>query len=144
MARKVNPPADVRAALEELLGESVRTVQVVEYSWFARAHIRAVATTRPRRIYLRGSASEFFSDPILTLHEYCHVTCQWQPGRLTVFRYLLEWFRRGYWDNRFEIEAREFADDNVYRYRALLARHREPGAVAPVLADTPASLFLSR
>jgi hypothetical protein len=123
MARKVQPPADVRAALEELLGQSVAGVQVVEHSWFARAHLRAVATTRPRRIYLRGSASEFFDDPVLTLHEYCHVICQWQSGRLTVSRYVLEWFRRGYWDNRFEIEAREFAADNVYRYRALLARH---------------------
>jgi hypothetical protein len=30
--------------------------------------------------------------------------------------------RRGYWDNRFEIEAREFAADNLYRFRAALTR----------------------
>ncbi len=33
--------------------------------------------------------------------------------------------RRGYWDNRFEIEAREFAEDNLYRFRALLRRSAE-------------------
>lgn len=124
MARKVGLPCHVRASLEELLGESIDDVDVIEYSWFARAHLRAVATTRRRRIYLRGSASDFFSDPALMLHEYCHVIRQWRPGRLTLLRYLLEWFRRGYWENRFEVEAREFTDDNLYRFRALLTRHR--------------------
>lgn len=124
MARKVPLPAHVRAALEEVLGETVDGVEVIEHSWFARAHARAVATTRRRRIYLRGSAHDFFTDPVLMLHEYCHVIRQWRPGRLTVWRYLLEWFRRGYWDNRFEVEAREFAEDNLHRFRALLTRHR--------------------
>jgi hypothetical protein len=41
-----------------------------------------------------------------------------------VWRYLLETFRRGYWDNRFEIAAREFADDEHFRFRALLTRNR--------------------
>jgi hypothetical protein len=36
---------------------------------------------------------------------------------------VLEWLRRGYWDNRFEVEAREFAQSNLYRFRALLSRH---------------------
>ena len=58
----------------------------------------------------------------MMLHEYCHVLRQWEPGLLTIARYVLEWLRRGYWDNRFEIEAREFAADNLYRFRALLRR----------------------
>ena len=37
-----------------------------------------------------------------------------------------EWWRRGYWDNRFEIEAREFAADNLYRFRALLRQANQP------------------
>lgn len=127
MARKVAIPTDVRAALEELLGEAVDGIEVIEHSWFAKAHMRAVATTRRKRIYLRGSSHDFFNNPSLMLHEYCHVIRQWQPGRLTLLRYVLEWFRRGYWDNRFEVEAREFADDNLYRFRALLARHRAAG-----------------
>jgi hypothetical protein len=95
-------------------------VRVVEHSLFVRFHGRAVATTRRRRIYLRGSAEEFFDNPWLMLHEYCHVLKQWEPRSLTVMRYLTECVRRGYWNNRFEVEAREFADEHVQRLRALL------------------------
>jgi hypothetical protein len=130
MGRRVAPPPDVRAALESFFGDSVARVRVIEHSWFARLHIRAVATTRRRRIYLRGSAAAFFEDPPLMLHEYCHVLKQWEPGLLTTARYLGEWLRRGYWDNRFEIEAREFTSDNLYRFRALLTRNR-PGSSWP-------------
>jgi hypothetical protein len=122
MARKVAPPPHVRAALEELLGTGVEAIEVIEHSWFARAHLRAVATTRRNRIYLSGSAQDFFTDPGLMLHEYCHVVRQWRPRRLTILKYVLEWLRRGYWDNRFEVEAREFAEDSLYRFRAMLAR----------------------
>jgi hypothetical protein len=132
MARKVTPPPHVRAALEELLGAGVGAIEIIENSWFARAHLRAIATTRRNRIYLSGSAHDFFTDPGLMLHEYCHVVRQWRPRRLTILRYLLEWLRRGYWDNRFEVEAREFAEDNLYRFRAMLARHH-PAGDAPTL-----------
>ena len=71
-------------ALEEILATPVDHVRVIEHSWFARLHGRAVATTRRGRIYLRGSAADFFGNPALLLHEYCHVIHQWQPGTLTV------------------------------------------------------------
>jgi hypothetical protein len=116
-------PAEIEAPLAELFGDGVRQVRIIERSLFARLHAGAVATTRRGRIYLTGSAEDFFADPLLMLHEYCHVLLQWQPRRLTSARYLLEWLRRGYWDNRFEIEAREFAQSNLYRFRALLSRH---------------------
>ena len=99
-------------------------VEVIEHSWFTRLHWRAHATTRRRRIYLRGSAADFFDDPVLMLHEYFHVLRQWEPRELSVWRYLVEWFRRGYWDNRFEIEAREFTEGEVYRFRAWMAQDR--------------------
>ncbi len=95
-------PKDVELALEGLFGESVRHVKVVQYSIFVRFHWRAIATTRPNRIYLRGSGKEFFADGPLVLHEYFHVLRQWATGDLTIPRYLLECFRRGYWDNRYE------------------------------------------
>lgn len=123
MGRHVVAPPNVQAALATFLGEGVAQVRIIEHSWFARLHMRAAATTRRRRIYLRGSASAFFADPTLMLHEYCHVLKQWEPGLLTTARYVGEWLRRGYWDNRFEIEAREFATDNLYRFRALLTRN---------------------
>ena len=113
-------PQAVRAALERLLGERIAHVKVIEHSWFARLH-GATATTRLRRIYLRGSAADFFSNPWLMLHEYCHVLRQWQTGSLTVPRYLLECLRHGYWNNRFEVEARAFADQNAPQLHTLLS-----------------------
>jgi hypothetical protein len=121
--RQVTVPSALRAALTVLFGAAVDDVAVVEHSWYARLHGRIIATTRRRRIYLRGSAADFFRDPELVLHEYCHVLHQWEPRRLSIARYLLEWLRHGYWDNRFEVEAREFAADHLRRFRALLSRH---------------------
>ena len=109
------------AALEELFGERIAHVRVIEHSWFVRLHGRAIATTRRGRIYLRGTARSFFADPWLMLHEYWHVIGQWQRGTLTVPRYLLECARRGYWDNRFEVEARAFADAHASRLAGVLA-----------------------
>ena len=120
LPRRARVPESVRGALERLLGAHVADVKVIEHSWFVRLHGRAVATTRRRRIYLRGSAAEFFADPWLMLHEYCHVIRQWEPRVLTVTGYLLECLRHGYWNNRFEIEAREYADLNLASLRALL------------------------
>ena len=123
----VETPRAVRTALLAVFGaahaEAIDRTRIVEHSLYARLHVRAVATTRRRRIYLRGSAESFFADPELMLHDYCHVLNQWEPRTLTVARYLIEWLRRGYWDNRFEIEAREFAQDHLMRLRALLSRH---------------------
>lgn len=128
--RQIVAPRDVRACLVRLLGENVSEVRVIERSWFAWAHAGAHATTRRRCIYLRGSAEEFFDDHELLLHEYFHVLRQWETGELSVWRYLVESFRRGYWDNRYEIEAREFAADNLFRFRALLSQQRSGGAAA--------------
>jgi hypothetical protein len=118
--RQVPLPEEVRVALEEILGESVAHVRVIEHSRYVRVHGRALATTRRGRIYLRGSAAAFFANPWLLLHEYWHVIGQWQRGTLTVPRYLRECLRRGYWNNRFEVEARAFADLHAGALRARL------------------------
>jgi len=63
------------------------------------------------------------------------VVRQWATGDLTIPRYLIECFRRGYWDNRYEVEAREFTATEIFRYRALLAQHRSaslPPGVRPI------------
>lgn len=104
-----------------LFGCKAGTVRVYEHSWFARAHLHAIATTRPEKIFLRGSAAAFFDNPALMLHEYCHVLYQWRTGTLTTWRYLVECARRGYWNNRFEIEARAFAERHAPRLRRLLS-----------------------
>ncbi len=135
--REAPVPTAVSRALEQLLGERVRHVKVIEHSWFARLH-GAFATTRLHRISLRGSAADFYSNPWLMLHEYCHVLRQWQTGSLTVPRYLAECLRRGYWNNRFEVEAREFADQNAARLHTLLAA-APPRSPAPRGGAQPSS-----
>ena len=100
-----------------------------------RFHWRAIATTRPNRIYLRGSGKEFFADGPLVLHEYFHVHPAVGHRRPHHPALSVECFRRGYWDNRYEIEAREFTSTEIFRYRALLAQHRTatlPPGVHPI------------
>jgi Domain of unknown function (DUF4157) len=116
----VQPPPHVQDALQRIFGESIAHVRVHEFSLYARAHIGARATTRRNRILLRHSAEQFWSDPELVLHEYFHVLRQWQSRRLTLLNYVFESLRRGYWNNRFEIEAREFALRERDRFVQLL------------------------
>jgi len=118
-SRRVLPPPHVKRALEQIFGESIDHVCVREFSLYACAHVGARATTRRNRILLRDSAEAFWSDPQLILHEYFHVLRQWQPRRLTVLKYIVESMRQGYWNNRFEIEAREFAQAKLGPYLAL-------------------------
>ena len=123
VGNRCNPPKDVELALESLFGESVAR-QGHPVFIFVRFHWRAIATTRPNRIYLRGSGKEFFADTPLMLHEYFHVLRQWahrRPHHRALSRGM---FPRGYWDNRYEIEAREFTATEIFRFRALLSQHR--------------------
>ena len=113
-------PTVVSAALEQIFEESVDGVTVVEYSRYARAHLGMSATTRPNRILLATSGADFIANPEMVLHEYFHVLRQWSPGYLTRWRYLFESMRHGYWENRFEREAREFAATALGRYRGCL------------------------
>src|SRR3984957_16571350 len=77
--RSIPVPEAVGAALELLFGESIGHVRVIEYSLFARLHVTNNATTRWQRNYLRGSAADFFKNPSLMLHGYCHVPEQREP-----------------------------------------------------------------
>jgi hypothetical protein len=121
-------PEPVGASLEVLFERPVLYVQIFEHSLFVRLHGPAIATTRRGRIYLRGSGAEFFDNPWLMLHEYWHVIKQWEPRTLTIRSYLVECIRSGYWNNRFEVEARAFADTHAHRLRTMLA---SSGAPAP-------------
>jgi hypothetical protein len=113
-------PDDVIEALEATFQSPVRGVRVVEYSLYARAHRGMTATTRPNLILVAGGGHRLVSDPELLLHEYFHVLRQWNTGHLTRWRYLHETMRRGYWNNRFESEARDFAASALGRYRRYL------------------------
>lgn len=113
-------PRSVSAALESVFAEPVEGVIVIENSLYARAHLGMSATTRPNRILLANGGAEFIEDHGLLLHEYYHVIRQWRPGYLTRWRYLLESARHGYWANRYESEAREFAAGAERGYRRCL------------------------
>jgi hypothetical protein len=124
-------PAALRAALVELLGDEVDDVEIVERSCYARLHLGARATTRRNRILLPGSAAEFFADPELVLHEYFHVLRQWNRGRMSLASYLAEWLRRGYFDNRYERQARRYARLRLPVLMARLGRSADgPGSSA--------------
>lgn len=118
-------PLALQRALREIFGEAISHVRVIEHSLYARLHLGARATTRRDRILLRGSAAEFWADPELVLHEYFHVIRQWQPRRLTIWRYLLEWLQRGYWHNVFEIEARDFAALHCHRLHRMITDRQD-------------------
>jgi hypothetical protein len=113
-------PQPVAAALERVFAEPVGGVIVIEHSRYARLHRGMCATTRPNLILLAISGAAFAADPDLLLHEYFHVLRQWRTAQLTRWRYVVESARCGYWNNRYEREAREFAAGSVERYRAYL------------------------
>jgi hypothetical protein len=125
IGRAITLPETVSTSLEVLLERPVHHVQVFEHSLFVRLHGRAIATTRRGRIYLRGSGAEFFDNPWLMLHEYWHVIKQWEPRTLTIRSYIAECIRQGYWNNRFEVEARAFADAQAHRLRTMLRSNGE-------------------
>lgn len=102
-------PAPLRERLLELFGPAALAVRIVEYSWINALHGWPLAVTRRDRIYLRWGLAEFAARPELVLHEYFHVMAQWNTGRLTAWRYLVQSCRHGYYANPFEIEARAFA-----------------------------------
>lgn len=123
LGRRCSAPAILAASLCDIFGEPVEHVRVIEHSFYARLHFGARATTRRGRILLRGSAEEFWQDPELVLHEYFHVIRQWQPRRLTIWKYLKESACHGYWHNCYEIEARAFAALHQRALRKRLQLH---------------------
>ena len=114
-------PAELRRALTEVFGDPVDGVVLREHSWFARLHGHATATTRRNTIFLRGSVDDFFANPEPLLHEYFHVLRQWNRGRMNAIDSLLEWYRRGYWQNRYERQARRFVNLLLAAFRDALA-----------------------
>ena len=70
-----------------------------------------------KTIYLHNISREhFLSDTRLMRHELCHVRQYQQYGFLPfLFKYLMESIRKGYTNNRFEVEARaaEKTEDSI-------------------------------
>lgn len=118
-------PPGLRELLLELFGEAIDEVRIVERSLVNTLHLRPFAVTRRNCIHLRGGCEEFYANPEIVVHEYFHVLRQWATGDLTVWRYVKELFRRGYWENRYEVEARQFAARHRLRYATLQRAWRQ-------------------
>ena len=56
---------------------------------------------------------------------------QWEPRELTIARYCLEWLRHGYYNNRFEVEARAFADRHLHALQYGSSQQRLAAVKAP-------------
>ncbi|KAA9325023.1 hypothetical protein [Adhaeribacter soli] len=77
-----------------------------------------VAMVFGKQIHLSGVSTEtFLEDTYWVEHELCHIEQYRSHGTLRFLGlYLLESFRKGYYENRFEVEARRLG-----RERALAA-----------------------
>jgi hypothetical protein len=119
-------PAGILRALESVFSQPVGSVHISHRPLYVRLHGRRVRiTTRRDRICLRCDLRDFLNDPELILHEYFHVLRQWNTGAMNRRRYLLELCRNGYVGNRYEIEARRFARENLGRFKQLLRANED-------------------
>jgi hypothetical protein len=134
IGRRYVLPRAVAAALEQVFEEPADGVIVIERSRYAKLHRGMSATTRPNRILLATSGAEFVASPELLLHEYYHVICQWRTRYLTRWRYVVECVRCGYWQNRYEQEAREFAAGAVELYLETLREQEVSRSASPIMS----------
>ena len=87
---------------------------IKENSWVAKIaakklHSNAVAIVLGKTIYLHNTTREdFLKDERWVKHEICHVQQFQQYGFfMFIIKYLYESIKVGYYNNKFEIEARE-------------------------------------
>ena len=93
-------------------------VQIKENSWVAKLAANKMQTDKVaivfgNTIHLHNtSRTEFLNDSDWVCHELKHVQ-QYQQNGFAGFigKYLFDWMRNGYHNNRFEVEARESEKD---------------------------------
>jgi len=110
IGRRVTLSPALRARYPELEGVQWRRggVPVSVASWFIGS---AAAITLWRTVFLSTSVSP---DDELLLHEFRHVQ-QFESSITFPLLYLWESARRGYFANRFEVDAREYAAQRLHR-----------------------------
>jgi hypothetical protein len=93
-------------------------VRIRENSWLARIasfNMRAdkLAIVFGNTIHLHNTArAEFLNDPFWVCHELKHVEQYRRYGFYGfIFRYLIESMKKEYYNNKFEVEARESEKD---------------------------------
>jgi hypothetical protein len=87
---------------------------IKENSWLARIaawklRSSSVAMVIGKTIHLYNTTSgEFLKNEKWVKHELCHIRQFRQYGKMNfIVRYLVESIRRGYYNNKYEAEARE-------------------------------------
>lgn len=93
-------------------------VQVKEDSWLAKLAAKKMQTNKVaivfgNTIHLHNtSRKEFLNDSDWVCHELKHVQ-QYQQNGIAGFigKYIFDWVRHGYYNNRFEVEARKSEKD---------------------------------
>ena len=87
---------------------------IKENSWIAKVaakkmNVKSVAMVFGKTIHLYGSKKEnFIADERWLKHELCHIKQYKENGTiLFVVKYLWDSLRVGYYNNKFEVEARE-------------------------------------
>jgi len=93
---------------------NVETLHIKENSWVARfaawkLKSSNVAIVIGQTIHLYGvSKADFLKDERWVKHECCHLQQYRDHGFFGfIFKYLVESVRKGYYNNRFEVEARK-------------------------------------
>jgi hypothetical protein len=106
IGRRVTLPAEVLGRYPELEGVEWRSggLPVNVAGWFLGQR-SAAAITLWRTVFLSPSVRV---DAELLLHEFRHVQ-QFEASVTFPVRYLWESARRGYFANRYEVDAREYA-----------------------------------
>lgn len=91
----------------------LQDVRIRENSWLARVaamklNVDSVALTLGKTIHLyRASRQDLLQNNRWLRHELAHVEQFRRYGFFTfIFMYLTEWLKKGYYANRFEVEAR--------------------------------------
>ena len=97
---------------------SIMKVWVKEKSWVARLAARKMKADKlaivfGNTIHLHNtSRQEFINDTDWVCHELKHVQQYRQNGFAGfICKYLFDWIKNGYYNNRFEVEARESEKD---------------------------------
>lgn len=91
---------------------------IKERSWLAKIaakklHVPSVAMVLGKTIHLHNTyKAQFLQDEKWVKHELCHVQQFKQYGNvLFIIKYLWENMRKGYYNNKFEVEARAAEDE---------------------------------
>ena len=112
------PTPMMKECLEKLFNEPIGGVKIDEKVDPKASYI---ATTRKNLIIIKIPCNDFLNDPSTVLEEYYHVLRQWNTGRLTMLRYGWEYLKHGYENNKYEIEAKKFANDHRKEYEKCLS-----------------------